>query len=67
MQPGIANAATRMRFTRGGKFCRIREWIAMRLHERLACLRREKGLTQAQLAEAVQVSRQAVSRWETGA
>ena len=38
----------------------------MQLHERLVCLRKEKGLTQAQLAEAVQVSRQAVSRWETG-
>lgn len=39
----------------------------MRMQERLIRLRREKGLTQAQLAEAVQVSRQAVSRWETGA
>lgn len=38
----------------------------MELGERLAEMRREKGLTQADLAEAVNVSRQVVSKWETG-
>lgn len=35
--------------------------------ERLTALRKQKGLSQAQLAEALDVSRQAVSRWEVGA
>lgn len=35
--------------------------------ENLAQLREEKGLTQADVADTLQVSRQAVSRWETGA
>lgn len=38
----------------------------MKLEEKLAALRREQGLTQLELAEAVHVSRQAVSRWEVG-
>lgn len=37
------------------------------LPERLYTLRRKRGLSQEQLAEAVGVSRQAVSKWETGA
>ncbi len=38
----------------------------MRLEEKLIHLRKEKGLTQLELAEAVKVSRQAVSKWESG-
>ena len=38
----------------------------MRFGERLKSLRREKGLTQEYLAEQLQVSRQAVSKWERG-
>lgn len=38
----------------------------MSVAERLTELRREKGLTQAELAELADVSRQAVSKWETG-
>lgn len=36
------------------------------LSEKLIALRREKGLSQVELAEELNVSRQAVSRWETG-
>ena len=38
----------------------------MAFGERLQEVRRENGLTQEQFAEALQVSRQAVSRWESG-
>lgn len=39
----------------------------MSLPEKLASLRKQKGLTQLQLSQMLQVSRQAVSRWEVGA
>lgn len=38
----------------------------MKLAEKLAYLRKEKGLSQLKLAEMMEVSRQAISRWETG-
>ena len=38
----------------------------MNLPEKLVSLRKEKGLTQMKLAEILDVSRQAVSRWEVG-
>lgn len=38
----------------------------MKLEEKLVVLRKEKGLTQLKLAEMMNVSRQAVSRWEAG-
>lgn len=38
----------------------------MELNERLVDLRKKKGLSQAELAEAIKVSRQAISRWEVG-
>ena len=38
----------------------------MEIREILKCLREKRGLTQGQLAEKVMVTRQAVSRWETG-
>ena len=34
--------------------------------EKLVRLRKEKGLSQLQLAEEINVSRQAISRWEIG-
>lgn len=39
----------------------------MQLSEKLIALRKEKGLSQLALAEKLNVSRQAISRWETGA
>ena len=38
----------------------------MEFHQRLAELRRQKGLTQEQLAERLYVSRAAISKWESG-
>jgi transcriptional regulator with XRE-family HTH domain len=39
----------------------------MTLGEQIRCAREERGLSQEDLAEALGVSRQAVSKWETGA
>ena len=39
----------------------------MELNEKLTALRKSKQLSQAQVAEALNVSRQAISNWETGA
>lgn len=39
----------------------------MRLEEKLVLLRKQKGLSQIYVAEAMEVSRQAISRWEVGA
>lgn len=38
----------------------------MKLEEKLVQLRKEKGLSQMFVAEAMEVSRQAISRWEVG-
>lgn len=38
----------------------------MNFAERLYALRREKGLSQEELAEVVGVTRQAVQKWESG-
>ena len=38
----------------------------MKFNEKLQELRKQKGLTQEQLAESLFVSRTAVSKWETG-
>lgn len=38
----------------------------MKLEEKIVLLRKEKGLTQLQAAEKLNVSRQAISKWESG-
>lgn len=38
----------------------------MEIKEKLVALRKEKGLTQLAVAEKLDVSRQAISRWESG-
>ena len=38
----------------------------MKLEEKLTTLRKEKRLTQADLSEAIRVSQQSISKWETG-
>ena len=39
----------------------------MTLGEQIVKLRTARGISQADLAEAMEVSRQSVSKWETGA
>lgn len=39
----------------------------MKLDERLILLRKRAGLSQEKLAEKLDISRQAVSKWESGA
>lgn len=38
----------------------------MQLAENIYRLRTERGLSQTELADALEVSRQSVSKWETG-
>ena len=38
----------------------------MKFNDKLTALRKQKGMSQEQLAELLGVSRQAVSRWELG-
>ena len=38
----------------------------MELHERIALARKQAGLSQEQLGEKLGVSRQAISKWESG-
>lgn len=41
--------------------------LAARVGLAIAALRRDRGLTQAQLAEMIEIEQEAISRWERGA
>ena len=45
---------------------RERQVFVMTTGEKIAALRREHGLSQEALGEQLSLSRQAVSKWETG-
>lgn len=38
----------------------------MQIHDKLRFLRKKSGMTQSKLAESLNVSRQAISKWESG-
>jgi transcriptional regulator with XRE-family HTH domain len=44
----------------------VRECVEMIFSEKLQIIRKSKGMTQEELAEKLQVSRQAVAKWESG-
>jgi DNA-binding XRE family transcriptional regulator len=47
-----------------GKQCK--EEMIMKLQDKILYCRKKAGLSQEQLAERIGVSRQAISKWETG-
>ena len=47
-------------------FIKIQRNDSMRFGEKLSFLRKKQGMTQKELAEKLDISRQAVSRWEQG-
>lgn len=47
-------------------FVKIQRNDSMRFGEKLSFLRKKQGMTQMELAEKLDISRQAVSRWEQG-
>ncbi len=48
------------------QICNTKVRIIMKFEEKLVKLRKSNGLSQEQLAERLGVSRQAISRWESG-
>ncbi len=44
----------------------MREVARLKFQEKLVALRKGRGIPQEQLAEKLGVSRQAISRWESG-
>lgn len=43
-----------------------KEGTSMKLHEKIYYCRKKSGLSQDALAEKLGISRQAISKWETG-
>ena len=68
MQPLVAKISKpdRLRFGRGAaKMSPRKEADDMNLSEKILALRTQLGLSQGELAEKLEVSRQSVSKWET--
>lgn len=56
----------RKRFFRYAVGIKVKEEAQMSLNEKIQYMRKKAGMSQEELAEVVGVSRQAVSKWETG-
>ena len=46
--------------------CIQKEGICMKLNEKIIQLRKSKGMSQVDLADALNLSRQTISKWENG-
>lgn len=46
--------------------CIQKEGICMKLYEKIIQLRKSKGMSQVDLADALNLSRQTISKWENG-
>ena len=66
MQPQVAELYDRVcSVPPGTAVCCGGKEEGMALSEKLYALRKERGLSQEQLAEGLKVSRQAISKWES--
>ena len=66
MQPKVAYKVACNAPKNAVKFNRKKEAVKMELGKKIAALRAEKGISQEKLAEMLDVTRQAVTKWESG-
>lgn len=62
----IKSQVTRIKPTMAASISSEEQVFMMELGDRISALRKEAGLTQVQIAEALNVSQQAVQSWEAG-
>ncbi|WP_228457156.1 helix-turn-helix domain-containing protein [Serratia symbiotica] len=62
----IKSQVTRIKPTMAASISSEEQVFMMELGDRISALRKEAGLTQVQMAEALNVSQQAVQSWEAG-